>query len=147
MVPGIVYAAAGHEAKSCGTGAMLTPSQISCVHDFHRLTVWHHSRALGSDIYRSCALVTRPEARAITSQLRRSALSIATNIAEGCGKSSRAETIRFLEIAAGSAAETEHHLIVAIETGALHDGDAQAFLGRITSVRRMLHALIKRLPA
>jgi four helix bundle protein len=116
------------------------------VHDFRKLEVWHFSRALGSDIYRACALVSRPEARLITAQLRRSALSIATNIAEGCGKNSRAETIRFLEIASGSAAETEHHLIVAIETNTLKHGDAEEFLARITSIRRMLHALIKRLP-
>lgn len=116
------------------------------MHDFHKLDVWHLSRALGSDIYRACAIVTRPEARAITAQLRRAALSIATNIAEGCGKSSRAETIRFLEIAAGSAAETEHHLHVAIETRTLPNGDAEVFLARIGSVRRMLFALIRRLP-
>ncbi|PYP81445.1 MAG: hypothetical protein DMD35_01665 [Gemmatimonadetes bacterium] len=41
-------------------------------------------------------------------RVRRSALSIATNIAEGCGKNSRADTLRYLEIASGSAAETEH---------------------------------------
>jgi len=116
------------------------------VHDFRKLEVWHLSRALGSDVYRACARVTRPEARLITAQLRRAALSIATNIAEGCGKSSRAETIRYLEIAAGSAAETEHHLHVAIETRTLPNGDAEELLARIGSIRRMLHALIKRLP-
>ena len=116
------------------------------MHDFRELSVWHESRALGSDIYLTCAAITRPESRFVTSQLRRSALSIATNIAEGCGKSSRAETIRFLEIAAGSAAETEHHLSVALETGIMLGVDAGAYLARIASVRRMLFALIKRLP-
>ncbi len=116
------------------------------VHDFRKLNVWREALALGTDIYRACALVTRPDSRLITSQLRRSALFIATNIAEGCGKSSRAETVRYLEIAAGSAAETEHHLLVAIETATLHAGEAEAFLGRIVSVRRMLFALINRLP-
>jgi four helix bundle protein len=116
------------------------------VHDFRRLDVWHLSRALGSDIYRVCTRSSPPDARAITGQLRRSALSIASNIAEGCGKSSRAETIRFLEIAAGSAAETEHHLLVALETQILPDEVARAFLGRVVSVRRMLFALIRNLP-
>jgi four helix bundle protein len=105
------------------------------------------SRALGSDIFRICRRTSPPEARAITGQLRRSALSIATNIAEGCGKSSRAETIRFLEIAAGSAAETEHHLLVAQETAILPDDVTTALLARVVSVRRMLFALIKHLPA
>jgi four helix bundle protein len=116
------------------------------MHDFHKLDVWHLSRALGSDIYRACAAITRPEARLITAQLRRSALSIASTIAEGCGKRSRAETIRYLDMAAGSAAETEHHLLVAVETQVLRSGDAEDFLARIGSVRRMLFALIKRLP-
>jgi four helix bundle protein len=116
------------------------------MHDFHRLDVWHLSRALGSDVYRACAAVRRPEARLITSQLRRSALSIASTIAEGCGKNSRAETIRYLEIASGSAAETEHHLHVAIENSVLPNGVAEDLLARIGSIRRMLFALIKRLP-
>jgi four helix bundle protein len=116
------------------------------MHDFHKLDVWHLSRALGSDIYRACARVTRPESRLITAQLRRSALSIGATIAEGCGKSSRAETIRYLDIASGSAAETEHHLITAIETRVLGSGEAEDFLARIGSVRRMLYALIQHFP-
>jgi four helix bundle protein len=116
------------------------------MHNFRKLDVWRLSRVLGSDVYRACARIARPESRLITAQLRRSALAIGANIAEGCGKRSRAETIRFLDIAAASAAETEHHLIVAIETNALRNGEAQEFLARIGSVRRMLHALIQRLP-
>jgi four helix bundle protein len=116
------------------------------VHNFHKLEVWRLSRTLGSDVYRACARVTRPESRLITAQLRRSALSIGATIAEGCGKGSRAETIRYLEIASGSAAETEHHLIVAVETQVFRSGEAEEFPARIGSVRRMLFALIKRLP-
>jgi len=66
--------------------------------------------------------------------------------AEGCGKSSRAETIRYLEIAAGSAAETEHHLLVARDTGILTTRQAERFLSTTGSVRRMLRSLIQRLP-
>jgi four helix bundle protein len=95
------------------------------VHNFRKLEVWHLSRA---------------------AQLRRSALGIASTIAEGCGKGSRAETLRYLDIAAASAAETEHHLLVAIETDTLRSGEAEDFLARIGSVRRMLFALMKRLP-
>ena len=75
------------------------------MHDFRKLVVWKLSRDLGTDIYRLCA--GRPRAEAvITSQLRRAGMSIAANIAEGCGKSSRSEVVRYLDIAAGSAAET-----------------------------------------
>jgi len=104
------------------------------------------SRELGSEVYLLCSGITRPEARAITTQLRRSALSISTNIAEGCGKNSRAETVRYLEIAGGSAAETEHHLVVAVETGVLDAKLGDALLSRVTSIRRMLRVLVERLP-
>lgn len=116
------------------------------MHNFHTLDVWNHSRELGSEIYLLCAKITRPEARLITAQLRRSALSISANIAEGCGKNSRAETLRYLEIASGSAAETEHHLIVAGETSILAAEFCDRLLVRIRMVRRILRALIKKFP-
>jgi len=116
------------------------------MHDFRRLNVWQLARELGAEIYRETASASRPELRLITSQLRRSALSIAANIDEGCGKSSRAETIRFLEIAAGSAAGTEHHLLVARDIGILTTRQAERLLSKIGSVRRMLRALALRLP-
>lgn len=116
------------------------------MHDFRRLKVWQLARELGAEIYRETASASRPDLRLITSQLRRSALSISANIAEGCGKSSRAETIRYLEIAAGSAAETEHHLFMARDTRVLATRHTDRFLAKIGSVRRMLRALTLRLP-
>jgi four helix bundle protein len=116
------------------------------MHDFSRLKVWQLARELGTEVYKETAKASLPELRLITAQLRRSALSIAANIAEGCGKSSRAETIRFLEIAAGSAAETEHHLLVARDLGVLTTRQADRYLANVGSVRRMLRALIQRLP-
>jgi four helix bundle protein len=116
------------------------------MHDFRRLDVWRLARSLGADIYRETARTSRPELRLITTQLRRSALSVASNIAEGCGKGSRAETLRYFDIAAGSAAETEHHLLVASDLGVLPRAKADDLLARVGSVRRMLYALSKRLP-
>jgi len=115
------------------------------MHDFRKLVVWQLSREFGVDVYRFCA--TRPRADlALTSQLRRSALAIATNIAEGCGKSSRAETIRYLDIASGSAAETEHHLEIARDVGVMGSDACEQFLHRVGSIRRMLRALVVKLP-
>ena len=124
---------------------MASRFQLSGVHDFRRLQVWQLSNELGSDVYRLCAARPRAEA-AVTTRLRRSALAIATNIAEGCGKSSRAETIRYLDIAAGSAAETEHHLEVARDLGAIESRVGEELLARVASIRRMLRALIANLP-
>lgn len=116
------------------------------MHDFRRLHVWRLAREPGTDVCRETASASRPELRLITSQLRRSALSIAANLAEGSGKSSRAESIRFLEIAAGSAAETEHHLLVARDIGILSSRKADCHLAKIGSIRRILRALSQRLP-
>jgi four helix bundle protein len=115
------------------------------VHDFRKLLVWQLAKDFGADIYRLCATAPRTDS-AITSQLRRSALAIATNIAEGCGKSSRAETIRYFDIAAGSAAEAEHHLQVSQDLGVIDPLTCTELLARIGSIRRMLRALIVKLP-
>jgi four helix bundle protein len=115
------------------------------MHDFRRLRVWCEARLLGVEIYGVCSAAGRSD-QLITTQLRRSALSIATNIAEGCGKNSRAETIRYLEIASGSAAETEHHLEVARDLAIILPLQAALLIERAATVRRMLESLINRLP-
>lgn len=84
--------------------------------------------------------------RLITSQLRRSALSIAANVADGYGKSSRAKTIHFLEIAAGSTAETGLHLLVARDIVIMTSHKADGHLTEVPSIRRMLRVLSLRLP-
>ena len=116
------------------------------MHDFRRLQVWERSRLLAATIYRHCAKVTQPEKKLITAQLRRSALSIASNIAEGCGKGSRAETIRYLEIACGSAAETDHHLQLAADLSILPAAACAKLGDEAVQIRRMLRALIERMP-
>jgi four helix bundle protein len=89
------------------------------VHDYRRLIVWQRARTLGVDIHVASRSFPRSDRGVVASQLRRSALSISAKVAEGCGKTSRRETIRFLEIASGSAKETEHHLLVAGDLGFL----------------------------
>jgi four helix bundle protein len=115
------------------------------VHDFRRLLVWQLSREVGVEVYRICGKPTTPTARLVTVQLSRAALSIATNIAEGCDKRSRAETIRYLEVASGSAAETEHHLQIAIDVGVLDAALTRELVAKVVSIRTMLRALIGRL--
>ena len=109
--------------------------------------MWTRLRALAVEIHGLCATETRPDRRLVTSQLKRAALSISANIAEGCGKGSRAETIRYLEIACGSAAETEHHLIVASDLSILSPQRVDPLIARAGELRRMLRALIDRLPS
>ena len=116
------------------------------MHDFRRLEVWRQARELAVEVHMLCTRFPRADRGVVASQLRRSALSIAANIAEGCGKSSRRETLRFLEIAAGSAAETEHHLVVAADLGFINKRASAQLAGRALSIQRMLRSLKERLP-
>ena len=83
----------------------------------------------------------------MSNQLRRAALSVSANIAEGCGKGSRRETIRYFQIACGSAAETKNHLLIATELHYLAAAVSDELLGQATIIQRMLHKLMKNLPA
>jgi four helix bundle protein len=117
------------------------------VHNFRKLSVWTRARYLAVEIHALCATATRPDKRIVTSQLKRSALSIGANIAEGCGKRSRAETIRYLEIAAGSAAETEHHLTLAADLAILPGHRCEELAERAAAIRRSIRTLIERFPS
>ncbi len=77
--------------------------------NFRDLKVWEKAHALTLDSYRGTNGFPRQELFGITSQIRRTAASIAANIAEGCGKRGNGEFQRYLNIAAGSASELEYH--------------------------------------
>ena len=82
----------------------------------------------------------------VAAQIRRAIISIPANIAEGCGKSSRKETIRFLQIAAGSAAEAESHLEVARALNYVNARQYESLLGELDAIQRMLRRLMSNLP-
>ena len=88
----------------------------------------------------------RSDRGVVASQLRRAALSIPANIAEGCGKSSRKEVVRFLQIASASAMEVESHLHVASDLGYLPPKASQHGIAEIQAIQRMLGGLMRRLP-
>jgi four helix bundle protein len=115
------------------------------MHDFRRLQVWQRAKALFVSIERLTRSFPRSDRGVVANQLRRSALSIAANIAEGCGKNSLKETVRFLQIAAGSVTETENHLLIATELGYVHSKASAPLLDQIVSIRRMLFRLTKSL--
>ena len=116
------------------------------MHDFRKLRVWQQSRQFAVDIDQLTRKFPRSDRGVIASQLRRAAISIPSNIAEGCGKSSRKETIRFLQIAAGSATETENHLLIASDLRYIAPPIREARLDDVKSIQRMLTSLIAKLP-
>jgi four helix bundle protein len=117
------------------------------MHDFRRLQVWTKARELAVGIDGLTRGFPRRDRGVMAGQLRRAALSIPANIAEGCGKGSRKETLRFLQIAAGSARETESHLEIAADLGYLTPVAREKHLDTTRSIQRMLVALMKKLSA
>ena len=113
--------------------------------DFHKLKVWERAHRLTLKVYLATQGFPREELYGLTTQMRRSSASIPTNIAEGCGRNSKAETIQFLNIARGSLSELEYQLILAHD---LHYLDANSYFelpSERVEMRRMLYAFIQRL--
>jgi len=115
--------------------------------DFKELKVWSKAHELTIVIYGATRTFPRDEAYGLTSQMRRSAASIAANIAEGCGRRSDGEFVRFLQIARGSASETEYHLLLARDLHFLSESDYRNTEKRVVEVQRMLTALVQRIQA
>ena len=92
--------------------------------DFKRLHVWQRAHAAAVTIHDRARGVSGRDFVTLRSQLTRAADSIATNLVEGCGSASQREFARYLDIAIKSANETEYHLIVAADRGALDASDA-----------------------
>ena len=117
------------------------------MHDFRRLKVWQAARELVVATEEITRRFPRSDRGVVAGQLRRAALSVPANIAEGCGKSSRKETVRFLQIALGSAKETENHLLIASDLRYLHPKAREDLLAKIHSIQRMLVGLMRNLPS
>jgi four helix bundle protein len=115
------------------------------VKDFRTLLVWQKAHALTIETYRLTAGFPKDELYGLTSQMRRAAASIPTNIAEGCGRGSDADFARFLQIALGSASELEYQLILARDLGYVIPERHAALEGSVTEVKRMLTAFLQRL--
>ena len=113
--------------------------------DFKNLKVWQAAHQLVLEIYRLTADFAEQERYGLTSQMRRAAVSIPSNIAEGCGRDNDGDFRRFLQIAMGSAAELEYQLLLAQDLSLLEMTQFQAVNTQLVDVRRMLNGLLQRL--
>lgn len=113
--------------------------------DFKQFDVWRKSHSLTLDVYRATAGFPRHEMFGLTSQIRRSCQSIPANIAEGCGRSSESDFHRFLVISAGSASETEYHLLLAADLRYIDQESYVELSRQVSEIRRMLAGLMSKL--
>jgi len=116
------------------------------MHDFRKLQVWRRARNTVVVADRMTRQFPRTDHGVIAAQVRRAVISIPANIAEGCGRSSRKETIRFLQIARGSAAEAESHLEVASALSYVNARQYEMLRSDLDAIQRMLNRLIEKLP-
>ncbi len=113
--------------------------------DFKDLKVWQKAHGLTLDVYRIAENFPKREMYGLTAQIKRSAASIGANIVEGCGRRSDGEFRRFVQIARGSASETEYHLILAHDLGFLSDAHYRSLMTKLVEVQRMLTSLLQAL--
>ena len=95
--------------------------------------------------YKITSAFPKDERFGLTSQIRRSAVSIPSNIAEGYGRKTTADYVRMLYIAYGSTCELETQVLLAGDLGFIDKGDLSAAIENVKEVERMLKALIKTL--
>ena len=109
------------------------------------LKVWQKSYQLCLEMYKATKTFPKNEGFGLTSQMRRAALSIPSNIAEGYGRKTTPEYLRFLYIAYGSTCQLETQLLLSGDLGYLNKENLSELQKDIGEVERMLKALIQSL--
>lgn len=110
--------------------------------DYTDLDVWKESRKLVSYIYELVKLFPEDEKYALTSQLKRAAIAVPSNIAEGMGRQYTKERIQFLYISRGSLYGLETQLYLAIDQGFVNSRDISDIFEQITSCKKLVQGYI-----
>lgn len=117
------------------------------IRSYKDLLVWQQAIELVIEIYKLTQKLPDTEKYALSSQMRRSAVSIPSNIAEGRSRSTRKDFINFLRIALGSSAELETQLIIAEKLQYFQEADFHRVSTQTSAICRMLHGMINKLEA
>ena len=115
------------------------------IQSYKDLRVWREAMDLAEACYRLSTGFPRDEAYGLTAQVRRSAVSVPANIAEGYGRENRGSYVQFLKVAQGSLKELETHLVLAERVGIVSAEATVPVLDRCEVVGKMLNALIRSL--
>ncbi len=108
--------------------------------NFKELEIWKRSFMLVKDIYKLSSNLPADERFGLTSQIRRSAVSIPSNIAEGCSRRTNKDFARFLEISIGSSFELETQLLIALEASMLDNTHTKAIINELNQIQKMIYA-------
>lgn len=110
--------------------------------DYRRLIVWQKAHKLVLEIYRASESFPNEERYGLTAQIRRCAVSVAANIAEGYGRSGDRELERFLGIAQGSSSELSYQLLLARDLEYVGDETHERLHSSLSEVQKMLASFV-----
>lgn len=106
------------------------------------LEVWQECRKLANHIYELTKFFPKEEQFGLTNQIRRAAVSVPSNIAEGCGRQTSKDTINFLHISRGSLYELETQCFIALDQQFISKEQSDAIFSAIQSCQRLLNGFI-----
>jgi len=115
------------------------------IRSYKDLNIWKRSIELVNDIYKLSCSFTKEELYILTSQIRRTAISIPSNIAEGFARFHNKEYRQFLYISLGSCAELETQIIIANNLKYLEDDELSDIINRLEIIGKMISNLIKKI--
>lgn len=113
-------------------------------HNFKELKIWQQSRLLVREIYQITSKFPPDEDFGLKSQIRRAAISIPSNIAEGSGRGNK-ESIRFLGISLSSAHELETQIILSFDLGYISENEFNNLTNKVTEIQKMIFSFQKKL--
>ena len=111
--------------------------------DYQKLKAWQMAMELVEEVYASTRGFPKEESFGLTSQMRRAAVSIPSNVAEGASRAGSKEFLQFLHVARGSASELETQMLLAGKLGYL--ANTVDLMASLTSVKRLINGLIRSL--
>lgn len=113
--------------------------------DFKKLEIWNNGITIVKHVYSLVQKLPSEEKFGLKSQLSRAAISVPSNIAEGCSRNSEVEFKRFLEIALGSLFEVETQLIISEELKFLDSDELKSIFELISIESKMINSLISKI--
>ncbi len=111
-------------------------------HRYKDLIVWQRARVLADEVYRASEVFPKKEVYGLTSQIRRAAVSVVSNIAEGQGRLTRGEFLQFLGHSRGSLFELETQLTIAADLNYFRPEKLASLEEKTSEVKRLLNGLI-----
>jgi four helix bundle protein len=112
------------------------------VTDFKKLKVWQKAHVMALDAHRLAGQIRGTKHASLRSQITRAAMSVPTNIVEGCSQQSAREYSRFVRIALNSTTELEYHVLAARDLAAVRASDSLTLISQAIEVRKMLYGLL-----